>query len=326
VSNLLRRLKQWVLSPVSRPQYVAVGLQEPQQLVEVWLHGCGEPLKVTCNNVVAALRPLTIGVMLDRGGAVGRLPGVRLEFRDRRASNARLGVIHLTAVQDLALPPHVFRLFKAAGCENDCLPILTRGLYYRYERRKAERYQRRNPHNFQMAHSDLRALFAFYICPRPVVLVSVEHEADKNIFPMDLIGPTDSRWYSMALRATSPAIALMQRSRRLALASVPLSYTRVAYELGKHHRQASIDWNALPFSTVPSPMFGLSVPAAALRVREVRVEHFYEVGSHVLFLTSVVGDTIPDRVLDGPGSLQLFHIHGAYHEYLKRRHVSLPEA
>ena len=69
---------------------------------------------------------------------------------------------------------------------------------------------------------DLRASHVFYICPRPVVLVSVEHEGAGNLFPMDLIGPTDSPWFSMALRSTSPAVRLMQRSRRMALAEHPV--------------------------------------------------------------------------------------------------------
>jgi flavin reductase (DIM6/NTAB) family NADH-FMN oxidoreductase RutF len=118
---------------------------------------------------------------------------------------------------------------------------------------------------------------------------------------MDLIGPTDSPWYSMALRSTSPAVRLMQQSRRMALASIPFTYKAIAYELAKHHKQASIDWSTLPFATMPSPLFGLRVPEAALRVREVSVQEVHEIGSHTLFLTSV------ERETAGADGLQLFH-------------------
>jgi flavin reductase (DIM6/NTAB) family NADH-FMN oxidoreductase RutF len=142
----------------------------------------------------------------------------------------------------------------------------------------------------------------FYICPRPVVLVSVEHEGLGNMFPMDLIGPTDSPWYTMALRSTSPAVKLMQESRRMALASIPASYKDVAYELGKHHKLKRIDWSTLPFTTIRSPLFGLPVVEAALRIREVRVREFHEVGSHVLFVTSIDRETIREQ-----SEPQLFH-------------------
>ena len=87
----------------------------------------------------------------------------------------------------------------------------------------------------------------FSICPAAVVPVTVEHEGAGNMFPMDLIGPTnligtgDSPWYTMALRSSSPAVRLMQQSRQMALASVPLLYD-AAYEMGRHHRKPSTDW------------------------------------------------------------------------------------
>jgi flavin reductase (DIM6/NTAB) family NADH-FMN oxidoreductase RutF len=159
-----------------------------------------------------------------------------------------------------------------------------------------------------MTPADVRGIHVFYICPRPVVLVSVEHEASGNLFPMDLIGPTDSPWFSMALRSTSPAVRLMQQSRRMALSGVPFAYQAIAYELGKHHRLSNIDWDALPFPTTRSPLFHLRVPDAALRVCEVYVHEFHEVGSHVLFLTTVERESIPEGA-QGP---QLFHSFAPY--------------
>ena len=151
------------------------------------------------------------------------------------------------------------------------MPSASLRLYYLQEQRRAEQRRRKNPYNFQMTSGDLRASHVFYICPRPVVLVSVEHEGSANLFPMDLIGPTDSPWFSMALRSTSPAVRLMQQSRRMALAGTPFAYRDIAYALGKHHQLSSIDWATLPFPTTPSPLFHLPVPAEALRVREVSV-------------------------------------------------------
>ena len=319
MTPLVTSAKRLLLKLANYPRYGPVGMDDPQEAIEVWLRGPGDPRNVTRNNVVAALRPFTIGVMLGRNDSPPREgEPFHLCVNDRRTPQELLGAIHLRLVRTLELPDHRFCLFEVETSENLCVPAVSLRLYYLEERRRAEKRLRSNPYNFQMTTSDLRASHVFYICPRPVVLVSVEHEGSGNLFPMDLIGPTDSTWLSMALRSTSPAVRLMQRSRRMALASIPFGYQGIAYELGKHHKLADIDWAALPFKTVRSPLFDLRVPDAALRVREVSVKEFHEVGSHVLFLTSVERETVPG----GAKSLQLFHAFESYRRYLSDRAVT----
>ena len=305
-------IKERLKSLLNIPYYGAVGLHDPQREVEVWLRGAGEAVDATYNNVVAALRPFTLGVMFDAGDSRtfdGGQP--RLCFHERAGRKRLLGVIHLRLVRSIPLPAHRFCLFETGACENYSVGSLNLRLYYFNTKRQARHKLRQDPYNFQMTQADLRSSFVFYTCPRPVVLVSVEHDDAGNIFPMDLIGPTDSPWFSMALRSTSPAVRLMQQSRRMALTSVPFTYKAIAYDLGKHHRQTSIDWTALPFKTVPSPSFGLRVPETALRVREVYVHEFHEVGSHVLFITSIKRETLPEA----HAPLQLFHIFSSHRQH-----------
>jgi flavin reductase (DIM6/NTAB) family NADH-FMN oxidoreductase RutF len=305
----MRRLR----TLVNLPRYGAVALNDPQRQVEVWFEGAGEPRDVTRNNVVVALRPFTIGVMFDADTAAVHDSVGRLCMRDP-GSHRLLGSIHLRPAGGIALPGRHFRLFETTACENYCVPPAHLRFYDLRERWRAELRQRRNPFNFRMTPMDLRCSYVFYICPRPVVLVTVEHQGASNMFPMDLIGPTGSPWFSMALRSTSPAVRLMKESRRMALASVPFHYQSVAYELGKHHRLPSVDFAKLPFPTKVSSMFGLPVMEEALRVREVRVEEFHEVGSHVLFVTSVVSDA--PAAAEGR---QLFHAFSSYRQSLAPR-------
>jgi flavin reductase (DIM6/NTAB) family NADH-FMN oxidoreductase RutF len=313
LTPLATSVKRLLLKLANYPRYGPVGMDDPQETVEVWLRGPGAPKNVTRNNVIAALRPFTIGVMIDRNEAQPREgQPFHLCMNDRRTPQQLLGVIDLRFVRTLDLSDHRFCLFEVDASENLCVPAASLRLYYLEERRREEKRRRKNPYNFQMTPNDLRASHVFYICPRPVVLVSVEHEDSGNLFPMDLIGPTDSPWFSMALRSTSPAVRLMQQSRRMALANIPFAYQGIAYELGKHHKLANIDWTALPFATARSPLFNLRVPDAALRVREVSVKEFHEVGSHVLFIVSMARETIPG----GVKSLQLFHAFESYRRYL----------
>ena len=306
-------MKQGVRQLLNFPRYGPVGMHDPQQAVRVCLQGLGEPIDVTSNNVVAALRPFTIGVMLSASHpAEGLDRPMHLSMHGQSRSAPLLGSIALRHVRTIALPEHQFCLFETDSCENFCVGPGRLQLYNWLELRKAQTRQRKNPYNFRMTPTDLLCSHVFYICPRPVVLVTVEHRGKGNMFPMDLIGPTDSPWYSMALRSTSPAVELMKQSKRMALASVPLSYQAAAYELGKHHRKASIEWTDLPFETVHSPLFGLPVIEAALRLREVRVEQYHEVGSHVLFITSIERETFTNRAQ----TPQLFHQYSSFRVYV----------
>ena len=276
-------------SLIAFPTYGAIALTEPPEGIEVWLHGPDTSINVTNNNSVVALRPFTIGIA-SRQEFAGQ--EWRLSMRD--ASTAReLGVLQLTPTQSIPLAAQRLHLFEMAGSTNLVVARASLEAYYLRERYRAYWRQRRFKYNFLMTPGDIRASHVFYICPRPVVLVSVEHEGTGNLFPMDLIGPTASSRFTMALRLTSPSVALMQQSRRMALSSVPFSCKQIAYDLGKHHSATEpIDWAGLPFALGRSREFGLPVPAAAPRVREVYVEECQRVGSHMLFLTSIVSDTV----------------------------------
>jgi flavin reductase (DIM6/NTAB) family NADH-FMN oxidoreductase RutF len=302
-------VKQWLQSFLF-PQYATLPLTDPQTQIDVYLRGQEAPVNVTRNNVVTALLPLTLGIMSPR---LAPLRGTQLTFEER-STRRLLGTIDLRPAGAVELPEHRFDLYETPSSNNRCLPWLNMRLNDLYQLWRTNKLQRANPYNFRMTNSDMRAIFTFYICPRPVVLVSVEHEGASNLFPMDLVGPTDSPWFSMALRKTSPAVRLMQASRRMAIASLPFEWKDQIYELGKHHKLEAIDWSALPFPIVRSPEFGLRIPDPAFRVREVAVHEIREVGSHVLFLTTIESDS-----LAGDSQAQLFHMAGSYDRYLRRR-------
>jgi len=312
-----KSLKRQLRQLVNLPRYGAVGLRDPQHEVEVWLCSNGKTLDVSRNNVVAALRPFTIGIMLEGVDSENLDAGpVHLCIRQGHEPKRLLGTLHIRLVRRIPLSQHSFCLFEMDGCGNFCVGTVKIGLYNLREKWRAELRQRKNSYNFRMVPLDLRCNHVFYICPRPVVLVTVEHEGAGNMFPMDLIGPTDSKWYSMALRKTSPAIRLMQESRRIALASVPLQQKAIAYEMGKHHRKTNIDWATLPFRTVPSSLYGLPTLGGALCVRDVHIQEFHEVGSHILFITTIERETSPENPLAGGRSPQLFHAFSSYRQYL----------
>src|SRR5439155_18480055 len=298
------------------PQQCAIGLREPQQEVSVWLHGLGAALEVTGRNVVVAARPLTIGIGLSGHweAATGTQPV--LKFRQRQGENRLLGEIGLRLTEVIPLGSESLCVFETGDCRNYCLPrarLWARDLHYSWQRWRSGK--RSDAYGVRMTARELRCLFIFYICPRPVVLVTVTDGNLTNIFPMDLIGPVATRYFALALHGTSAGAPLMERSRSIALSSVPVDTMSVAYDLGKNRKRPHIDCDSLPFATRRSAAFGLPVPEFSLRVRELEIETVRSMGSHKLFLAKTIEDQCR---ADG---LQLFLIHGFYQAWRHRAHL-----
>ena len=309
-----RALRQFVLGPANVPQQCVLGIRDPQSEVSVWLEGAGVPLDVTHNNVMVSANPLTIAIGLENTSPLmgPRKSGLALRFREMRGERRLLGEIRLRMAEATALEDEQLCLFETRGCSNYCVPqvrLWIRYLDHAYRKWKSERG---HAPGSQIRTSELRSVFAFYICPRPVGLVSVVHENAGNIFPMDLIGPVGTRHFVLALHNTSAPLRLMAQSRRVALSSVPIEQSSRAFELGRNHKQPAVDFGGLPFPTMPSESFGLPVPRFSLRTRELQIETIRRLETHTLFAGTIVRD---QRHTDGP---QMFQVHGFYQAWRLR--------
>lgn len=308
--------KKLIFGPAVFAQQCAIGLSDPQEEVAVWLHGHGAPRNVTYRNVIAAANPFTIGIGLERESVSPLIPGGRLKLRFQKQAIGKglLGEIGLRLAQVIPFESEQFALFDVQYCRNYCIQTVRLWARHLYQSSRRSRF-RSSPGTAQIRMTALavRALAVFYICPRPVVLATVIDGNAVNIFPMDLIGPIGIRRFSLALHATSTAIPLIEHSRKVAISSLPVEQIRIAFELGKNHRKASVNPDQLPFVTVPSPKFGLPVPNFALRVRELEIDAVRSVGSHKLFVADVVEDTC------WAGGLHLHFVHGLYQLLRQKR-------
>jgi flavin reductase (DIM6/NTAB) family NADH-FMN oxidoreductase RutF len=308
-ANAGEALKRLAFGSANVPQQCVVGMRDPQSEVSVWLQGRGTALDVTNNNIIAAARPLTLGIGLrsesDRAMILECQPS--LKFKEMSGEKRLLAEMKLRMIESIPLGDEQLFLYAARSCRNYCVPrgrLWMRYLYDGYRQWRSER--RSNMPTLRMPVRELHCVFAFYICPRPVVLVSVVDGNLGNIFPMDLIGPVGSRHFTLALHNTSAILPLIERSQRVALSSIPVDRSSVAFELGKNHKSPSIDWGSLPFATENSARFGLPVPQFSPRVREMQIETIRTLGSHTLFVARTIED---ESSADG---LQLFQIHGFY--------------
>lgn len=289
------------------PLWLPIALPAPQTLVGVHLEDAHGEIDVTDNQVVVSLDPFMIGI----GGVTSR--EAILKFFDR-VGGAEIGRLSLARASGLLVAECALGLFSIAGASHRCVPQPLRAwnelLQGRVRRRHAA------PDNFRMSAEAIQQMLIFYLCPRPVALVSVDDGINSNLFPMDLIGPVTGG-FTLALRNTSASLATLRNARRVALSDVPATDRQLAYDLGKHHRQVRIEWSALPFAMARSRRFELPIPARAVRVRECEIDAAHEIGSHTLFGCRVVSD---ESSSEEP---RLFHTSGI-HGHFRARQARVP--
>ncbi|HEY2843046.1 MAG TPA: flavin reductase, partial [Bryobacteraceae bacterium] len=296
----------------------AVALRDPQSEVRVVLHGLGAPREVTGRNMIACASPFTIGIGLDpdAGQEAAKSSGLSLKFSEREGDQRLLAQIGLRFSSAVPAGPHELCLFEIDTCRNYCLPqprLWAHYLFMAYVRARGPRKAGEIP----MVAAGVHAGIACFICPRPVVLVTVADGAGGNMFPMNLMGPVGQGYFAFSLNSTRKASPLVQRAGRVALSDLPFDQSDRARDLRGNHKRESIAWEELPFPTRSSAAFGVPVPDFALRVREMEIEGMRRLGSHTVFAARVVHE---ERCSDDP---QFFMIHGIYHAWRLRQRPDL---
>jgi flavin reductase (DIM6/NTAB) family NADH-FMN oxidoreductase RutF len=233
-----------------------------------------------------------------------------LEYSDN-ATGKLLGALQLAQMMSIAAGETSLTLYHVTSGEHHCLGWPRRPWNAWLQNRLMLKQQ--SSHPFALKPAVVQQLMVAYLCPRPVILVSVDAPGHQNIFPMDLIGPLKrSGLFSLALRSTNVSVPFMREVRRVALSHVPAAMKPMVYKLSEHHKQPPPDFNALPFPVRPSQEFAIPSVAAALHVQELAIVHSQEIGSHTLFLGRMVSD---EYLADG---VQLHHTAG-FHQARRRR-------
>jgi len=314
----IKAIKQLALGDADLPQQCAIGLPDPQAEIGIWLERSGGEVEVTNNHVVACAFPFTVGMELNRQPTTSA-PGTPLflNVRERHGGGRLLANVQLRKSGALTANGRELSLFHVQSCNHYCLPrprLWAYELYQSFIRRRSNK----DP-EIPMSMRAARAMNVFFICPRPVVLVSVKHEENGNIFPMNLFGAIGNGYFAFALNTARRAAPFVERAGRVVLSSIPIGQAELARQLGKNHRKDSVDWNQLPFATTASTEFDFPIPQFALRVREMEIEAVRNLGSHTLFFARVIRD---ERRAEG---LQFCVIHGLYQAWRLRMSRVQPE-
>jgi flavin reductase (DIM6/NTAB) family NADH-FMN oxidoreductase RutF len=314
--KLRYEVRRILLGPTDLPQACDLALHSPQSEISVWLHGMGEPRDVTTRHSAACAAPFMFCIGFENKEDLERHRGRRLSllFCERGGRGQLLGEISLELSSILPTAGPQLCLFKAINCTNFCLPRPR--LWAHYLHHAYDRWKKRKVDDVGVSPLDDRCNAVTFICPRPVVLVSLLDGDRGNIFPMNLMGTVGRDYLVFALNSKRQAAPLVGQLGQLAISSIPFNQAPTVRQLGKNHRQQSIDWEKLPFRTQRSKVLHIPVPEFALRVRELKVQYARPLGSHTFFVTRIVGEEVH---ADGP---EFCMIHGLYEARRRRNGLS----
>jgi hypothetical protein len=310
-------LKDLLLGSLRPAQKFFLGQRGAQQEITVWLHGMAAPLDVTNHHSMACASPFTICVAFKKGTVLGKqtLKRLSLRFCERDGNRRLLGAIGLK-YSGVSIPtsgPALY-FFHVSSVRNYCLPRIHLWMFYLQRSYRNWRHPL-PPNTINQSFLEMRAMEVLFICPRPIGLASAQENSRGNMFPLNVMGALDEGYLGFGLKDTKSPSHLVERTRRVALSTIPMQQGDLGYKLGPNHsRKNGIDWSDLPFATSPSPKFCIPIPAFAFRVREMEVELTRKLGSHIFFVARVVAD---ERFSDG---VEWCVIHGHYQAWrLKSR-------
>ena len=309
-------LQKFLFGDTLLPQEFFIGLPEPQKEITVWLHGLGSssPIDVTSRHLMACASPLTVCIAFDQRERLGEkdVERLTLKYCERKGQKQVLGEISLKPTTSISEDGLNLVLFEVRSSVNYCLPKARLWAHYLFH--AYSQWRKADTSGMKMSFLERRAAMVMFIRPHPVSLVSLADETGGNIFPMNLMGDLGNEYFAFALKDSRRAAHLVERTRRIALSSIPLSQAPLAYQLAINHTKERIEWDQLPFATNLSAKFRIPIPVFAQRVREMDVMNVHYAGSHILFLARIVRDETFSH------SLGLSVIHGFYQAWRLNGH------
>jgi flavin reductase (DIM6/NTAB) family NADH-FMN oxidoreductase RutF len=285
-------IKDGIFGETILPEEFATGIPDPQQEISVMLDGMGAPIDVTFRHSTACSEPFLLAIAFDEGQSPNaqELSRLSLKFYERSGQRHLLGEIGLHWKETVAVSGSELLLFAPRSVRNHCLPGLS--LCAHHALHLLHQWKSGPTPGMRMSFLERRGAMVSFIRPHPTVLASVAGELGGNIFPMNIMGALGPKRFGFALRNDRRAGQLVERAGRVVMSNVPVLHGPSAYRLAGNHTKAFVEWDDLPFSTRPSPLFGFPIPEFALRVREMELEKVHRIGSHSFFVAHILRDTV----------------------------------
>jgi hypothetical protein len=302
-------LKKILYRGIPVTEYASVTSQEPVS-EKVFLKINDTTIDVSQDHWPLCLKPVTFGIWLRKGSSVSLSQNNTYTLRfEGKVDNTykKLSEAKLHYVSDIREQDGTLLIVRLTSCKLYHTSFLEQlFLFFRYYRKPG------------FSFSTFKSYVTTFSYPRKVRIISFQAEMYYNIFPMDFVGnPGGTNRFVFGLRYTNPASQEIRDEKKLVVCEVPAMRKEDIYRLGANHNSVPPPKDKLSFKTIHSRNFGFPVPDWAGSYQEIRITHYEDLGSHMLFW----GESIHTEPLK-PVTDTLYHIHFLLHLFRKRHLLS----
>jgi hypothetical protein len=299
-------------------KHLLTGLTVPRQYVCLPLEDLSQPLSVvltirnseyvqdvTSKHVFLGYKPLILLLPLDEniGGHAEHVclnfvqhsftpDSVWKGFPSDRRSVARL---ILKRISSSPLIGQNF-LFEGVYGEHQFL-----NQFHQFINRQRERFRKGTPNNVALPGNLYDQVRIAYSVARIIPLITVGNQNEMNMFPTDLHGPVENKYYVSSLRLNGKANAQVEKQKQLALSFMPADKSRFVYSLRSPQ--------AFQHAENITATYKIPLPADALRYCELKKMNSLDAGIHRIHLYEKIHE---EKLKEGP---TLAHIHQYYAQW-----------
>ena len=148
-----------------------------------------------------------------------------------------------------------------------------------------------------------------YGIARKISLITVSDGSLLNLFPTDLHGPVGNYFYISSLRIGGEACNQVERSKKITISEIDVSYYQTAYRLGKNHMRQLTRKAEFDLAMEHSKIFHHPLPKGVGFYRELELIDQVDVGIHRLLIYKVI------HALKIKDIISLTHIHQYYAQW-----------
>jgi hypothetical protein len=314
-------LRKWLTGIGVRQEYLCLALEKVSGAFSVRLTTRQDEssIEVTGSHLFLGYSPLIMAVPFAAEDGAASADEICLSFdagqfavderwRGFAASRASVARLHLKRIAERRMGDTRLVFYAAVFGWHRML-----GAFHRVMNDWLQRLKKKPAGNVALHGNLYEQVRIAYSVPRIISLVSVR-DTDMgtglmNLFPTDLHGPVGDSHYVSSLRVGGRACEQVEAARRLVISEVDAAAFQAVYRLGKNHMKPLADPATFDLHAQASATFGIPLPAAVVRYRELEWHDFFDWGIHRLFCYRVVHH---EKVTD---SARLAHVHNCYAQW-----------
>lgn len=187
---------------------------------------------------------------------------------------------------------------------------LTNDLLTRYSKKKSQG-------NIYLDDNLYEQVRIAYSVPRKISIISLMNNAGMNMFPTDLHGEVNNRFYISSLRIGGQANNQVEEIRTICISEIQIEGFKEVYELGKNHMQGLRRHEEFSLAPTISEKLGIPLHPLATSYKELRQMESFDIGIHRIHIYEIVNEakiTVNDT---------LAHIHNYYAQWLLSQGVKI---